>query len=75
MENPAHVGLNFRGVNAFEGMLSIAYQLIVLRNEISQRPTSHNIEPALPDNLFLLMGGELAGCHNFNVIPDHIPLP
>lgn len=69
---PAHVGLHFRGVNAFEGMLNITQQLSVLRNEISQRLTSHNIKPAPARQSILLMGGELEGGHNFNVVPDHV---
>lgn len=69
---PAHVGLHFRGVNAFEGMLTIANQLNALRNEVGQRLTSHNISPEPARNSILLMGGELGGGHNFNVVPDNV---
>ena len=69
---PAHVGLHFRGVNAFEGMLKIANELTTLRNEIIQRLTSHNISPEPARKSILLMGGELGGGHNFNVVPDNV---
>ncbi len=67
---PAHVGLHFRGINAFRGMLAVAAMYEELEREISQRLTSFNVEPEGARRSVLLMGGELAGGHNFNVVPD-----
>ena len=36
---PAHVGLHFRGINAFEGMLRVANRLAELKQQVSERIT------------------------------------
>jgi acetylornithine deacetylase/succinyl-diaminopimelate desuccinylase family protein len=69
---PAHVGLHFRGVNAFRGMLSVAQKFAALDAEVSQRATRFNIAPEAARRSLLLMGGEMSGGHNFNVVPDHV---
>ncbi|MFN8570786.1 MAG: ArgE/DapE family deacylase [Gemmatimonadaceae bacterium] len=69
---PAHVGLHFRGVNAFKGMLSVAEQLRALESEVSERRTAFHISPEAARRSVLLMGGELSGGHNFNVVPDRV---
>jgi acetylornithine deacetylase/succinyl-diaminopimelate desuccinylase family protein len=69
---PAHVGLHFRGVNAFRGMLTVAGLFEELEREVSTRLTGFNIEPEPARRSVLLMGGELAGGHNFNVVPDRV---
>lgn len=67
---PAHVGLHFRGVNAFRGMLDVAAGFAVLEGEVSQRATAFTIRPPAARRSVLLLGGELAGGRNFNVVPD-----
>lgn len=69
---PAHVGLHFRGRNAFRGMLAVAGMLGDLEGEVSQRRTAFNINPDPARRSILLLGGELAGGHNFNVVPDRV---
>jgi acetylornithine deacetylase/succinyl-diaminopimelate desuccinylase family protein len=69
---PAHVGLHFRGRNAFRGMLTVAGMLSELEGELSQRRTASSIEPEAARRSILLLGGELAGGHNFNVVPDRV---
>jgi acetylornithine deacetylase/succinyl-diaminopimelate desuccinylase family protein len=69
---PAHVGLHFRGVNAFRGMLRVAGYYAQLEDEISRRETTHHIEPAAARRSVLLLGGGLSGGHNFNVVPDRV---
>ena len=69
---PAHVGLHFRGRNAFRGMLTVAGMLADLEGEVSQRRTGFNIRPEAARRSVLLLGGELAGGHNFNVVPDRV---
>lgn len=67
---PAHVGLHFRGVNAFCGMLDVAGGLAALGGEVAQRATAFNIRPDAARRSVLLLGGEFAGGHNFNVVPE-----
>jgi len=67
---PAHVGLHFRGANAFRGMLDVAGKLAEIEARIAQRRTAFNIKPDAARRSVLLLGGELAGGHNFNVVPD-----
>ena len=67
---PAHVALHFRGVNAFRGMLDVAGRLATLEDEVAQRATAFSIRPDAARRSVLLLGGELAGGHNFNVVPE-----
>lgn len=69
---PAHVGLHFRGVNAFRGLLDVAGEFAALEAEVSRRRTRFEISPDAARNSVLLLGGELAGGHNFNVVPDNV---
>lgn len=66
----AHVGLAHAGVNAFESMLKVASALLDLKNEVGERRTHHAVQPAAADRSILLLGGELHGGSNFNVVPD-----
>jgi acetylornithine deacetylase/succinyl-diaminopimelate desuccinylase family protein len=68
---PAHVGLHFRGVNAFRGMLTVAEMFAALEAEVSGRTTRFDIRPDAARRSVLLIGGEMAGGRNFNVVPDH----
>ena len=67
---PAHVGLHFKGVNAFRGALSVAGDFALLERLVSRRKTRHHLTPAAARHSILLLGGELSGGHNFNVVPD-----
>ena len=39
---------------------------------MSRRQTAFDIEPEAARRSILLLGGELTGGHNFNVVPDHV---
>ncbi|MGE0463140.1 MAG: M20 family metallopeptidase [Vicinamibacterales bacterium] len=69
---PAHVGLHFRGVNAFRGMLTVAEMFADLEKVVSERRTGFSISPEAARRSVLLLGGELAGGHNFNVVPERV---
>jgi succinyl-diaminopimelate desuccinylase len=69
---PAHVGLHFRGVNAFRGMLTIAGMFRALEDEVSTRETRFAATPEAARRSVLLLGGEMSGGHNFNVVPDRV---
>ncbi|MFN8666938.1 MAG: ArgE/DapE family deacylase [Gemmatimonadaceae bacterium] len=66
----AHVGLSCRGVNAFSRMLTVAGMFGELEREVAQRRTRFNVTPDAARASILLMGGELSGGDNFNVVPD-----
>jgi succinyl-diaminopimelate desuccinylase len=68
---PAHVGLSYQGVNAFERMLVIARELDELRREVEERETSFQIHPRAARRSILLMGGECRGGTNFNLVPEN----
>lgn len=69
---PAHVGLHFRGVNAFRGMLTVAEMFRALEDEVSARQTRFAASPEAARRSVLLLGGEMSGGHNFNVVPDRV---
>jgi acetylornithine deacetylase/succinyl-diaminopimelate desuccinylase family protein len=69
---PAHVGLHFRGVNAFRSLLAIGDMFAALEAEVSRRRTRFHIHPEAARRSVFLLGGELRGGHNFNVVPDHV---
>ena len=66
---PAHVGLSYTGVNAFEGMLRVAERLRALGAEVAARLTDYAIEPEEARRSILLLGGQAASGDNFNVVP------
>jgi acetylornithine deacetylase/succinyl-diaminopimelate desuccinylase family protein len=66
----AHVGRQFEGVNAFEGMMAIAQELAGLKNEVENRVTRFSIRPEHARRSILMMGGQSGGGTNFNVVPD-----
>jgi succinyl-diaminopimelate desuccinylase len=66
---PAHVGLHYRGVNAFERALPIAQALLALKREVEARRTSYRIAPEAARGSILMLGGEARGGANFNVVP------
>ncbi len=67
---PAHVGLHYRGVNAFEQMLAVAGALAKLKKTVGSRKTRFRIEPRQARSSILMMGGECAGGTNFNLVPE-----
>jgi len=67
---PAHVGLQFRGVNAFEAALPILDALKRLKDDVETRRTSFAIRPEAARASILMLGGEVRGGHQFNVVPD-----
>src|SRR5207237_7365594 len=66
---PAHVGLHYQGVNAFEQMLTVANALMDYKREISTRQTRFHIEPEAARASILMMGGECSAGTNFNLVP------
>ena len=66
---PAHVGLHFQGVNAFEKMIEVARRLFLLEREVGVRQTAYSITPAAARNSILLVGGRVEGGTNFNLVP------
>ena len=67
----AHVGLSFRGVNAFEHMLVVARALEKEKQRISARKTKFRIEPAAARRSIMLLGGRTEGGTNFNAVPAY----
>lgn len=65
----AHVGLSYRGVNAFERMLVVARALEKEKQHISARKTKFRIDPGAARRSILLLGGRTEGGTNFNVVP------
>ncbi len=67
---PAHVGLHYQGVNAFEGMLRVARALEDLKREVETRKTGYRIRPEAARSSVLMLGGKSGGGANFNVVPE-----
>jgi succinyl-diaminopimelate desuccinylase len=67
---PAHVGLECRGVNAFERMLDVAQLLREWKAEVGERVTKFRISPDAARRSILMLGGEFHGGANFNVVPE-----
>lgn len=66
---PAHVGLSFRGVNAFERMLEIARAFQKEERRAAGRKTRFRVAPEAARRSILLIGGRSEGGSNFNVVP------
>ena len=66
---PAHVGLHYQGVNAFEQMVTVANTLLDYKREISTRQTQFHIEPEAARASILMMGGQCCSGTNFNLVP------
>lgn len=66
----SHVGLQYRGVNAFENMLRVANALRDLKEEVERRRTRFPIDPEAAGRSILMMGGEGGGGSSFNLVPD-----
>lgn len=66
----AHVGRQHEGVNAFEGMLTVAGALRDLKHEVETRTTMYQVVPEDARRSILLLGGRTEGGTNFNAVPD-----
>jgi acetylornithine deacetylase/succinyl-diaminopimelate desuccinylase-like protein len=66
---PAHVGLHYEGVNAFELMLRVAGRLQELKREVETKRTKFRIQPEAAQQSILLMGGRCEGGTIFNLVP------
>ena len=66
---PAHVGVHYQGVNAFELMLRVAKRVQELKAEVETKKTKYRIQPEAAQRSILLMGGRCEGGTNFNVVP------
>ena len=66
---PAHVGLHYRGINAFEKMLAVAGALMELKSEVELSRTAFKIQPDAARSSILLIGGQCEGGTNFNTVP------
>ena len=66
---PAHVGLQYQGVNAFERMLVVANALMELKAEVEARQTGYNIQPEAARTSILMLGGVSSAGSNFNLVP------
>jgi len=66
---PAHVGLYYEGVNAFENMLIVANALVKLKRDVEKRRTKFRLKPDTARRSILLIGGQCQGGTNFNIVP------
>lgn len=66
---PMHVGLQYRGINAFEQMLKVAGAVQALKHEVEKQTTHYHIQPDKARRSILMMGGECRGGSNFNLVP------
>lgn len=67
---PAHVGLHYTGVSAFEGAYGILHELFRYRDQIARHHTDLRIEPEAARSSIMLIGGLSGGGTNFNIVPD-----
>lgn len=65
----AHVALWHEGVNAFERMVTVANALLELKAEVESRLTGYDVQPEAARRSILLLGGQVGGGTNFNVVP------
>jgi acetylornithine deacetylase/succinyl-diaminopimelate desuccinylase family protein len=65
----SHVGLQYRGANAFEKSLGLLRALRAIKDDVECRTTEFPLEPAEARRSILMMGGEVQGERNFNVVP------
>jgi len=65
-----HVGLQHQGINAFEQMLQVANALQGLKSQVEKRKTSYRITPQGAAHSILMLGGQVQGGTNFNMVPE-----
>jgi succinyl-diaminopimelate desuccinylase len=66
----AHVGLQHQGVNAFERMHRVVERLEQLKKEVEQGRTRCKVGAEQMRNSILMLGGQIGGGSNFNVVPE-----
>ena len=66
---PIHSTLQHQGVNAFEKMIPLTEALLRLKSEVEARKTSYAVAPGESRQSILMLGGELRGGTNFNIVP------
>lgn len=66
---PAHVGLEWCGINAFERMLDVAATLRGFKRKIATRKTRFRVSPPEARRSILMLGGRCEGGTNFNLVP------
>jgi len=67
---PAHVGLHYTGVSAFEHAHEVVGRLLLWRDSVVSRKTRFMIEPEAARSSIVLIGGMSGGGTNFNIVPD-----
>jgi succinyl-diaminopimelate desuccinylase len=68
---PAHVGLHYEGINAFEAAIDVAAGLEPLRQALRARPSRlafASTNPRARESI-ILVGGMASGGTNFNIVP------
>jgi len=65
----SHVGLQYRGANAFEKSLGLLHALATIKEDVESRATRYPLEPEPARRSILMIGGEVQGEQNFNVVP------
>jgi succinyl-diaminopimelate desuccinylase len=67
---PAHVGLQHEGCNAFEAAIPLLRELEALKSSVETRRTAWSTGSEDERRSILMLGGEVDGGHQFNVVPD-----
>ncbi len=67
---PAHIGLHYTGVNAVEEGYHLIGRLLAYRDRIAKHKTGLKIEPEAARESVMLIGGQVGGGTNFNIVPD-----
>ena len=65
----AHVGLHYEGISAFDGIMDLVAELRTLQTEVMLRRTEFPVPDERARPSILLIGGEIEGGDNFNVVP------
>jgi len=65
----SHVGLQYRGSNAFEKSFGLLRALSTIKEDVESRTTRFPLEPPEARRSILMIGGEVQGEQNFNVVP------
>ena len=68
---PAHVGLHYEGVNAFDAAVDLALALRELEQGLRERKSAFKLSSSDPraDESIMLVGGLADGGTNFNIVP------
>jgi acetylornithine deacetylase/succinyl-diaminopimelate desuccinylase family protein len=67
---PAHVGLQHEGRNAFEAAIPLLHELQRLKTAVQAARTDWPTGNEDERRSILMLGGEVDGGHQFNVVPD-----